>query len=66
VRLHLLNYSNRPVEGLRIRVLGVFPKAKIAAFDKPNARLQDVSTADGATEFTIDEMSSYAVIDLGQ
>ena len=65
-RLHLLNYSNRPVVGLRVRVLGAFPHAKIAAFDKANAHLQDVSSNSGATEFTIDEMSTYAVVDLGQ
>lgn len=63
-RLHLLNYSNRPVVGLRVRVLGVFPHAAMAAFDKPGARLQDVTTDGGATEFTIGEMSTYAVVDL--
>jgi hypothetical protein len=65
-RVHLLNYSDRPVVGLRVKVLGVFPNAKIAAFDKPHASLQDVSTDNGSTEFTVDEMSSYAVVDLGQ
>jgi hypothetical protein len=63
-RLHLLNYSNRPVVGLRVRVLGAFPHAAIAAFDKPGSHLLDVTTDGGATEFTIDEMSTYAVIDL--
>jgi hypothetical protein len=65
-RLHLLNYSNRPVVGLHVRVLGVFPSARIAAFDKPDARLQDVNSDGGATEFTVVEMGPYAVVDLGQ
>jgi hypothetical protein len=65
-RLHLLNYSGRPVVGLRVRVLGVFPQATIKAFDKPAAHLQDVTADAGATEFTIDEISTYAVVDLFQ
>jgi hypothetical protein len=65
-RLHLLNYSGRPVDGLRVRVLGVFQKATIKAFDKPAAHLQDVTADAGAIEFTIDEISTYAVVDLSQ
>jgi hypothetical protein len=65
-RLHLLNYSNRPVVGLHVRVLGVYSNATITVFDKPGARLQDVNTDSGATEFTVVEMGPYAVVDLGQ
>jgi len=65
-RLHLLNYSDRPVVGLRVRVLGSFPTASISAFGKPGARLQDVGVDGGATEFTIGEMGTYAVVDLAQ
>lgn len=65
-RLHLLNYSGRSVEGLRVRVLGTFPNVRIQAFDKPAARLQDVTSDAGATEFTIDEMGPYAVVDLSR
>jgi hypothetical protein len=64
VRIHLLNYANRPVTGLRVRVLGTCPEWHVAAYDKPNLKLQDFTTADGATEFTVPEMNTYAVIDL--
>ena len=36
----------------------------MAAYDKPGLKLEDFATADGATEFTVPEMSTYAVIDL--
>jgi hypothetical protein len=63
-RLHVLNYANRPVVGLRVRVLGRFPKQSSAVFGSPEARLQDVSVDRQATEFTLAELSRYAVIDL--
>jgi hypothetical protein len=64
VRIHLLNYANRPVTGLRVRVLGTYPDWRVAAYDKPDLKLEDFTTAGGATEFTVPEMSTYAVIDL--
>jgi hypothetical protein len=64
VRIHLLNYANRPVTGLRVRVLGDYPDWQVAAYDKPGLKLEDFRSADGATEFTLPEMSTYAVIDL--
>jgi len=64
VRIHLLNYANRPVTGLRVRVLGNYPSWQVAAYEHPDLKLVDFRTADGATEFTLPEMSTYAVIDL--
>ncbi len=64
VRMHLLNYANRPVTGLRVRVLGNYPNWRVAAYDKPGLKLKDLATADGATEFTLPEISTYTVIDL--
>ena len=66
VRIHLLNYANRPVTGLRVRVIGNYPNWQIAAYDKPDLKLEDFAAADGATEFTVPEMSTYAVIDLSR
>jgi hypothetical protein len=66
VRIHLLNYANRPVTGLRVRVLGDYPDWQVAAYDKPDLKLENVATTDGATEFTVPEMSTYAVIDLSR
>jgi hypothetical protein len=66
VRIHLLNYANRPVTGLHVRVLGAYANWQVAAYDKPGLKLEDFTTADGATEFTVPEMSTYAVIDLSR
>jgi hypothetical protein len=64
LRLYLINYSDRKVEGLRIRVRGEYPHGTLSALDVKSAELADYSAADGATEFTIPEMNVYAVIDL--
>jgi hypothetical protein len=64
IRIHLLNYASRPVTGLRVRVLGAYRNWQVAAYDKPGLKLADFSAADGATEFTVPEMGTYAVIDL--
>lgn len=63
-RVHLLDYARRRVPGLRVRVLGTYRHQTLRAFSKPDAKLQDVVVADGATEFTVPEIDVYAVIDL--
>ena len=63
-RAHLLNYGQGHVKGLRVRVLGSYRAGKLSAFEHPNASLEDYSMADGAVEFTIPEMGTYAVVDL--
>ena len=63
-RVDLLNYGNAAVKGLRVRVLGEYPKGKLAAFEHAGAALADYSSQDGATEFTIPELGAYAVVDL--
>jgi hypothetical protein len=63
-RLHLLNYGKGAVKGLRVRVLGAYPQGKLSAYEHSRAALEDYTVEDGATEFTIPEMGSYAVVDL--
>jgi len=63
-RVHLVNYSNRDVQGARIRVLGHFRLESYRALDQPEVRPQDFSVSAGATEFTIPSLTRYAVIDL--
>jgi hypothetical protein len=63
-RVYLLNYSNRPVRGLRVRVRGAFAKGEPRAFGVADARLEDWSPERDATEFTIPELNAFAVIDL--
>ncbi len=58
-RVHLLNYGKSPVKGLRVRVRGVYPHSKLWA-----GELEDFTAADGATEFTIPQIITYAVVDL--
>ena len=63
-RLHLIQYSGNPVQGLRVRVLGRYPRVLVAI---PGQRLvvpEDVSLKDSTTEFSIPELRTYAVIDL--
>lgn len=63
-RVHLLNYGNAAITGLRVRVLGAYAQGKLAVFARPGAALEDYSAEDGASEFTIPEMGAYAVVDL--
>ena len=63
-RLHLIDYAKRPVEGLRVRVLGAYPRHELAVLGAPDAKLLDYSVEGGATEFTLPSLTRYAVIDL--
>ncbi len=68
LRLHLLNYAgaNRKVDGIRVRVLGQYSQHKLWLADGAGVELQDF-TADGeATEFTLPELKTYAVVDLSR
>jgi hypothetical protein len=64
VRVHLINYSDRKVEGLRVRVRGAYMQGTLAAFGQEKGALEDFSAADGATEFTIPYIDVYAAVDL--
>ncbi len=68
VRLHLLNYAGaeRKVEGLRVRVLGRYPNHQLALAGGPQVELMDYSAEADATEFTLPELSTYAVVDLSR
>ncbi len=62
-RVQLLNYSGKTIEGLRVRVLGVYKSATISASEAvPD--LSDFSAADGATEFSVPALGPYAIVDL--
>jgi hypothetical protein len=66
LRVHLLNYAGaeRPVNGIRVRVLGRYSQQKIAIAGVEAPRLADVRVSEDATEFTLPEMKVYAVVDL--
>jgi hypothetical protein len=64
VRLHLLNYSGREIEGLRIRLRGSYAKGAATVAGIGRVALEDHAAAGGATEFTITRIGPYAVVDL--
>ncbi len=63
-RLHLLNYGGRPIEGLRVRLLGSWAEPVAAVFGEGREAVEDYVTRDGATEFSLPLLGPYAVIDL--
>ena len=64
IRLHLINYGGREIEGLRIRVRGAYPSGDAWVEGAGRVALQDHVVADGATEFSLPRIGAYAVIDL--
>jgi hypothetical protein len=66
VRVQLLNYSGatRNVDGIRVRVLGQYPKHQLAAAGSPGLALVDYNVEPDATEFTLTQVKTLAVIDL--
>ena len=68
VRLHLLNYAgaNRKVDAIRVRVLGQYAQHHLWLADGAGVELLDYSVEPGATEFTLPELKTYAVVDLSR
>jgi hypothetical protein len=62
-RIHLLNYGRRGVEGVRLRVRGIYASGKIYAPESTES-LGDFAAAEGFTEFSIPVLGAYAVVDL--
>jgi hypothetical protein len=62
-RVQLLNYGAKKVEGLRVRVRGTYKSARLSAPGSVPA-LTDFASADGATEFSVPALESYAIVDL--
>ena len=67
-RIHLLNYAGatRKVDGIRVRVLGQYPKHQLWLADGTGVELLDYSVEADATEFTLPELKTYAVVDLSR
>jgi hypothetical protein len=68
LRVQLLNYAGaaRKVNGLRVRVLGAYSKHQASTDDNPTTELADYVADSDATEFTLTELKTYAVIDLSR
>jgi hypothetical protein len=65
-RVLLLNYSGRPVRGLRVRVRGQYSKGELRDFEVADAHLTDWTQDGAATEFSIPELHAFAVVDLSR
>ena len=63
-RLYLVNYSKRPVKDVRVRVLGAYKDVKLAEASDASMAAKDILVAGGATEFTLPQIVTYAVVDL--
>jgi hypothetical protein len=65
-RLFLLNYGAErgDVHGVRVRILGRFPRQTFQQSPSPGVKLLDYATAKDATEFTIPDLTTLAVVDL--
>jgi hypothetical protein len=64
VRLHLLNYGGREIEGLRIRLKGSYEAGEAYVPGDGRVALVDQVVASGATEFSVPRIATYAVVDL--
>ena len=62
-RVALLNYGNRVVEGVRVRILGRWPKVTAYAFDE-KVEAVDVVVEAAATEFSLPRVTAYVVVEL--
>jgi hypothetical protein len=64
VRLHLVNYGGREIEGVSIRLRGSHPEGEARVVGLGTVPPQELVVSEGATEFSIPRMGTYAVIDL--
>jgi hypothetical protein len=63
-RLHLIQYGRNSIDGVRVRVLGKYPRVLIAMMGQRLCPAEDIVVDDSSTEFTIPTLRDYAVIDL--
>ncbi|HEX6463361.1 MAG TPA: hypothetical protein VFZ98_02860 [Vicinamibacterales bacterium] len=64
LRLHLINYGGRDIEGLRVRLRGAYTAGDAYVAGAGRVASQDHVIADGATEFSLPRLGVYAAIDL--
>jgi len=65
-RVYLINYGGREIQGLRIRVRGVYSAGEAHVAGAGRLDLEDRSTDGSSTEFTIPRLTTYAVVDLAR
>lgn len=65
-RVFLINYSPRPILGLRVRVRGIYAKGQLREPGSSDSQLADFVQDGPATEFTVPELHVFAVIDVSR
>ena len=63
-KLHLINYGKRPIDGLRIRLRGSYVVRRVSIYEAAESKVEDFTTRDGGTEFSIPRAGLYTVIEL--
>lgn len=63
-KLHLINYGKKPIDGLRIRLRGSYVVRRVSSYEAAESKVEDFTTRDGGTEFSIPRVGLYTVIDL--
>jgi hypothetical protein len=66
IRLHLINYGGRDIEGLRIRLRGSYANGASHVAGVGRMPLQDHVIESGSTEFSVPRLTTYAVVDLNR
>ena len=66
IRLHLINYGGRDIEGLRIRLRGSYANGAAHVAGVGRVPLQDHVIESGTTEFSVPRLTTYAVVDLAR
>jgi hypothetical protein len=66
LRLHLLNYGGRQIEGLRVRLRGEWTVKEARALDQGTVAVEAPLVEEGATEFSLRELGPYAAVDLSR
>jgi hypothetical protein len=64
LRLHLLNYSGRNIQGLRVRLRGLWTAGEAQVLQHGRLAPEAPLAGDGATEFSLPMLGPYAVVDL--
>ena len=64
VRVHLLNYGGREIQGLRVRIRGTYRGRDAQVAGLGTEALEALTVAEGATELSIPRLGPYAVVDL--
>ena len=64
IRLHLINYGGREIAGLRVRLRGAYRNGEAYVAGSGRLPLDDHVVVDGATEFSVPRIATYAAIDL--